>query len=419
MVSMRLPKYSLGIGDRFAHQGPAQLDAVIRARQQGLLLAPVWNKSHREHAIVGSTPGDVRAEADSAVLARGWTDPYFVDADHVTLATVDTFLEFSDFFTLDVADQIGAPPDADELARFVRKHSGYVGRIEIPGIGRPLEITGQTLEAAAAKFLPPVCQAARIYRRVAEAKGTGAFVTEVSLDETDRPQTPVELLVILAAVADQGIPAQTIAPRFTGRFNKGVDYVGDLDQFTTEFRQDLAVISFAVTQFGLPENLKLSIHSGSDKFSIYGSMHRALREFDAGIHLKTAGTTWLEELIGLATAGGPGLEIVKEIYAAALGRCAELCAPYAAVIDVDPAALSSPAAVAAWDGETFAAALRHDPVCQHYNPSLRQLLHVAYKVAAELGQRFARALDEHADVIGQGVTENLYRRHIRPLFIGC
>jgi len=416
---MRLPKYSIGIGDRFAHQGTAQLDAVIRARQEGLLLAPVWNKSHREHAIVGSSPGDVRAEADRAVIACGWTGPYFVDADHVTLATVDAFLESSDFFTLDVADRIGAPPDPDELARFIHNHRRYKGRVEIPGIARPLEISPQALEAAAAKFLPAVQQAGRIYLHVARAKGANAFVTEVSIDETDRPQTPVELLVILAAVADQGIPAQTIAPRFSGRFNKGVDYVGDLEQFTTEFEQDLAVIAFAVGEFGLRENLKLSIHSGSDKFSIYGPMHRALRKLDAGVHLKTAGTTWLEELIGLATAGGDGLEIAKEIYTTALGRCEELCGPYASVIDVDPAALPSPATVAAWDGETFAAALHHDPACEHYNPSLRQLLHVGYKVAAEMGQRFIRALEEHADVIGHNVTENLYQRHIRPLFIGA
>ena len=74
------------------------------------------------------------------------------------------------------------------------------------------------------------------------------------MDETDAPQTPVELLVILAAIADEGIPIQTIAPKFTGRFNKGVDYVGDLDKFAEEFSDDLAVLAFAVRQYGLPSN---------------------------------------------------------------------------------------------------------------------------------------------------------------------
>ncbi|MFH1922479.1 MAG: tagaturonate epimerase family protein, partial [Planctomycetota bacterium] len=361
---MRLPKYSMGIGDRFARQGVAQLDALLMARREGVAVAPVWNKSHREHAIVGSGPGDVRVEADRAVAIRGWTDPYFVDADHIGLKTVDGFLDSSDFFTLDVADFIGTDPDADDLARFVDKHEKYVGRLQIPGVDEPFEIAEKTIEDSARKFLLAVREAGRIYRRIEQSKGTDAFVTEISLDETDEPQTPMSLLFILAAVADEAIPAQTIAPRFTGRFNKGVDYVGNVAQFAEEFEQSLAVIAFAVREFGLPENLKLSVHSGSDKFSIYGPMHAALRKLDAGLHLKTAGTTWLEELIGLAVAGGDGLGIAKEIYKTALSRLDELCAPYAAVVDIDARRLAPPETVDAWDEEAFASALRHDPKCE-------------------------------------------------------
>jgi putative heme-binding domain-containing protein len=124
------------------------------------------------------------------------------------------------------------------------------------------------------------------------------------MDETDSPQTPAELLIILAALSDQHVPIQTIAPKFTGRFNKGVDYVGDVAQFEKEFNDDLAVIAHAIKHFGLPETLKLSVHSGSDKFSIYPAIRRALQRSGAGLHVKTAGTNWLEELIGLAEAGG-------------------------------------------------------------------------------------------------------------------
>ena len=415
---MHLPKYSMGIGDRFARQGTAQLDAMILAKQQGAEVTPVWNKSHREHTIVGSRPEDVRAEADAAVATRDWQSPYFVDADHIGLKTVDGFAAASDFFTLDVADSIGNAPPSDALDAFTRRHQQYVGRLDIPGIDRPLEITEETIRDAAATFLLAVTEAGEIYRRVVELKGTDDFITEVSMDETDRPQTPVELLFILAAVADQQIPAQTIAPRFSGRFNKGVDYVGDVDRFTREFEEDLAVIDFAVNEFGLPANLKLSVHSGSDKFSIYGPIRRAMLKFDAGVHLKTAGTTWLEELIGLASAGGDGLAIAKEVYANALGRFDELCGPYASVIDIDPAGLPSPEVVDAWDEEALATALRHDPTCEAYNSNLRQLLHVGYKVAAELGPRYLDALDKHADVVAQNVTENILRRHIHPLFLG-
>ena len=415
---MRLPKYSVGVGDRFGHQGAAQLDALITARKQGLPVAPVWNKSHREHTIVRSSPADVRLEADAAVASRAWTDPYFVDADHIGLRTVDRFMDSSDFFTLDVADCIGIGPDPGDVARFIRKHKKYVGRLQLPGIDEPLEITEKTLEDAARTFLLAAKEAGRIYQHIEKAKHAATFVTEVSMDETDEPQTPQAMFLILAAVADEGIPAQAVAPRFSGRFNKGVDYVGDVARFAGEFEKHLAVIAFAVDEFDLPENLKLSVHSGSDKFSIYAPMHKALRKLDAGVHLKTAGTTWLEELIGLAVAGGDGLQMAKDIYKTALPRFDELCAPYASVIDIDRGALPSPETVDAWDGQTFASALRHDPTCEAYDPNLRQLLHVGYKVAAEMGNRLLEVLEKHASVIARNVTENLYQRHIRPLFLG-
>src|SRR6185437_16488264 len=145
-------------------------------------------------------------------------------------------------------------------------------------------------------------------RHIAKAKGEVNFITEVSMDETDRPQTPHELLIILAALADEKIPLKTIAPKFTGRFNKGVDYVGNLQQFEKEFEEDILVIKEAIKEFGLPENLKLSVHSGSDKFSLYKPIRELIKKHNTGIHLKTAGTTWLEEMIGLAEAGNEALE---------------------------------------------------------------------------------------------------------------
>src|SRR5207248_5921456 len=140
-------------------------------------------------------------------------------------------------------------------------------------------------------------------------------------------------------IAREGIPAQTIAPKFTGRFNKGVDYVGNLAQFEKEFDEDLFVIAFAISEFGMPSTLKLSVHSGSDKFSLYPIINRLLKKHDAGLHVKTAGTTWLEEVIGLAESGGEGLEIAKEVYSGAFDRFDELTGPYATVIDIDKAKL--------------------------------------------------------------------------------
>ena len=420
---MTLGKFSIGVGDRFAHQASAQLEACVLALKEGIDVIPVWNKSNREHIIIGSDPASTRAAADAAVKALGWTKPWFCDADHINLGTVDRFLAACDFYTIDVADYIGKPAEQSSIDAFMKRHSELVGTIrlagpETDGEAQAIEITSSLMQQTAAKFLFAVQEAGKIYRKIEAAKGKGNFIPEVSMDETDSAQTPAELLIILAAIADEGIPIQTIAPKFSGRFNKGVDYVGDVVQFAREMALDMAAIRYAVEHYGLPPNLKLSVHSGSDKFSIYPAIHASMQKFSAGVHLKTAGTTWLEEIIGLAEAGGDGLALAKEIYAEAFAHSAELCAPYATVIDIHPTKLPAPEVVAHWTSEQFTSALRHDPRSSAYNPSFRQLLHVGFKIAAKMGGRYLDLLEANKSVIAKNVTENLYVRHIAPVFLG-
>jgi tagaturonate epimerase len=414
---MKIDQFTLGVGDRFAHQAKAQLQAFIHAAEAGAKVVPVWNKSHREHSIIGSEPNSVRTAADAAVASLGWDQAYHVDADHIGLGNVDLFMQASDFFTIDVADFIGQSATSDTIDAFVAKHPELIGQVEITGLETPLELTKETVERVATQFLLAVQEAGKVYRHILAAKGGDAFVPEISMDETDSPQKPDELLVILAAIADEGIPVRTIAPKFTGRFNKGVDYVGEVDQFEKEFNADICVIAHAIKTYGLPEDLKLSVHSGSDKFSIYGPIRRALQTHGAGLHLKTAGTTWLEEVIGLAEADGDGLVIAKEIYAEALANIDALCAPYATVIDIDRDALPSAETVQAWTSEQYVRALRHVQSDPLFNPSLRQLLHVGFKVAAKMGDRYTDALKKHEACVARNVTENLLERHIRPLFL--
>jgi hypothetical protein len=415
---MKLEKFSFGVGDRFAHQAKAQLKALQMLAEQGIEVAPVWNKSNREHTFVGSAPPSVIAAAKEAVEALGWKTGWHVDADHIGLETVGPFLDYSDFFTLDVADFIGKPAAAEDVAGFIEKHPELVGSVDVPGIDAPLEISREEVERVANLFLLAVQEAGKVYRHIADAKGADNIIPEVSMDETDDPQTPPELLIILAMMADENIPAQTIAPKFTGRFNKGVDYVGDLDQFAREFSDDLAVIAYAVAQYGLPDNLKLSVHSGSDKFSLYPIIREALKRTGAGVHLKTAGTTWLEELIGLAEAGGDGLVLAKEIYATALDQIDALCGPYATVIDIDRTKLPDADTVNSWDGPKLASTLRHIQDNPDFNANVRQLLHVGFKLAAKAGNRYTDLLKANEEIVGKNVTENIYDRHLKPLFLG-
>jgi len=412
---VRLGKYSFGVGDRFGLAGKAQLRAIIQAKEQGINVTPVWNKSHREHTIIGTSPASVRAEADDAVKSLGFESPYFVDADHVGLNNVDLFTDSSDFFTLDVADFIGRSVSENKLNGFADRYSKYVPSFEIPLVAESLKVTKKQLLQIGQKFLPAVEQAGRIYRRIKSRKGAD-IVIEISMDETDAPQTPAELFFILAMVADEGIPAQTIAPRFTGRFNKGVDYAGDVARFAREFEQSVAVVAFAAGELGLPSGLKLSVHSGSDKFAVYEPISKALKKFGAGLHIKTAGTTWLEEISSLAAAGGDGLRIAKAVYAGAYEQIDLLCKPYANVVDIKKERLPNPKAVAGWSSEQYPEAIRHNTDYDGYNPDFRQLMHVAYKVAAEMKKRYTDAIKENEQAVSQAVQENIYR-HIKAVFM--
>ncbi len=407
-------KYSFGIGDRFGHQGEAQLRAIAQASRYGVDITPVWNKSNREHIITQTDPSEVRQEADSVTAAAGFSKPYFVDADHINYENVGRFIESSDYFTIDVSSYIGWKADEKEISVFMKDATGYKGFLRDTGFSSGF--SEQDILTTAEKYLYAAIKAYDIYRLIEKSKGKGNFITEISMDEVPDAQSPAELFFILEMLAAEDIPLQTIAPKFTGRFNKGVDYEGNIHDFEKEFEADLLIIDQAVREFGLPENLKISVHSGSDKFSLYPVIGGLIKKHDKGIHIKTAGTTWLEEVIGLAESGEEGLQFVRDIYTGALNRIGELSAPYADVTDINVASLPGAPEVAGWDGEQFAGALRHIPGNRSYNQGMRQLIHIAYKLAAEQKDDFFRLLDTEKDVIENNVFTNIFNRHICRLF---
>ena len=412
----KLGKYSIGLGDRFGHQGSAQLKAIIAASEKGIDITPVWNKSNREHNTIGTQPVDVRIEADLATGSAGFKKSYFVDADHINIDTVDRFIECSDFFTIDVASYIGLKADEKDILEFLSGAEKYTGKLKIAGTKLSFDTSKSQIKQFAEKYLFAAKKARDIYFKIEKGKGNGNFITEISMDEVAQPQTPVELLFILKMLAAENIPVQTIAPKFSGRFNKGVDYVGDPLLFAREFESDILVIDYAVREFGLPENLKISIHSGSDKFAIYPYIGAIIKKHDMGIHLKTAGTTWLEEVIGLAESGGEALDFVKELYIKSLEKIDELCEPYADVIDIEISSLPSKQEVSQWNSARFSDSLKHISGNSDYNPDMRQLVHVAYKLAALQMKDYFRLLETNEQVVSKCVYENIFNRHICRLF---
>jgi len=215
---------------------------VQKAFSEGVELAIVWNKSHSEHTIVGTSQSAVLKEARQAVQELNWKGQYFVDADHIGFGNLDLFIESSDFFTLDVADFISKKSEDTNLKSFVNKYRTFAGELAIPGIDQPLLISEEQLQTIAKNTSMPFRKQGRYTDILQSKRGVGT-------------------------------------------------------------EEDLCVIKYALEHFGLPQSLKLSVHPGSDKFSIYRPIKELIDKHGAGIHVKTAGTTWLEELIGLAEAG--------------------------------------------------------------------------------------------------------------------
>jgi len=406
---MNLNKYSFGIGDRFGKEGNAQLRAIQEINRLGIPVVPVWNKSNREHELVGTCPADVREEADQAVNSSNWNGAYFVDADHITGDSVDRFIDSSDFFTIDCAQFIGKQPNPILKGDFLKRMRST--RIPVIRSGG----TDFDVNEFADTYLAAIHEVKRVHEQIL-LKKPGGFITEISMDEVPAAQSPLDLYFILKELYHLDIVPHTIAPKFTGTFAKGVDYEGDREIFTWEFEQDIKILKHFAEELDSDQTVKLSVHSGSDKFSIYPVIRNLIKKHNAGIHIKTAGTTWLEEVIGLARGGGEGLRISKEIYYQGISRFQELSAPYTAVLHIDPRKLPPPKEVLTWSSVHFANTLIHEQNCIDYNPHFRQLIHISYKVAAEMGSEFLDALDHYRDPVEHQVYTNLIERHLKRLF---
>jgi len=406
---MHIERLSFGLGDRFGREGKAQLRAIQEINRLGFPVVPVWNKSNREHELIGTTQKTVREEANEAVKANNWKGNYYVDADHITLDNVDKFLDYSDFFTLDVASFIGKPAEKKLKADFLKRTANHA----ITGFSEA--ILNYDLNRFSDMYLTAIHEVKILYDYILAKKPSG-FIAEISMDEVPLAQSPLDLYFILKELKHLNIEPHTIAPKFTGMFPKGVDYEGDTELFAEEFDKDIRILKIAKDQLEIHHDIKLSIHSGSDKFSIYPVIRDLISKYKAGIHVKTAGTTWLEEVIGLARGGGEGLRIAKEIYHQGMIRFDELSAPYSSVLHIDSEKLPLPKEVLTWSSAHFANTLIHEQTCRDYNPHFRQLIHISYKVAAEMGGEFMDALDYYRDPIEQQVYTNLIDRHLRRLF---
>jgi hypothetical protein len=391
---------SAGCGDRLGLATPGHLRAI---RQAGGIAPILAQQSMRENARTGRTPQDVMDDALWGILQEGWRDPWGADADHLkTIDDLDLCLAAGyTFFTIDPGDHVdnGAHTASLEVLKGMIHalpwdvledspeglHKRYLGRrFRVESL--MLEFHEATLARAAAKYGRAVAHTVRMYRHLAAQ--SQSFELEMSVDETEAPTSVEEHFYIASELKRLGVEWVSLAPRYIGRFEKGVDYIGDLAEFEAEFARH-AAIARTLGPY------KLSIHSGSDKFTIYPIVARHTRGL---VHLKTAGTSYLEALRSLA---GTDPDLFRSILAYARERYPDDRATYHVSAELcrvpDPGILP--------DGELPGLLDQFD---------VRQVLHVTFGSAlVRYGSELLAVLDAHEEAHYAALFEH-FGRHLSP-----
>jgi hypothetical protein len=394
---------SAGCGDRLGLATPGH----VRAVRQFSGIAPIFaQQSMRENARTGRTPQQVMDDAMWGVFQEGWRQPWGADADHLkTTGDIDLCVAAGyTFFTVDPGDHVDneahtAPLEVlkdkvhelpwDELEDTLDElHARYLDR-HFKAEDFALEFDQTTLARAAAKYGRAIAHTVRMYRHLAAQ--TEDFEFEMSVDETETPTTTEEHFFIASELQRLGVQWVSLAPRYVGRFEKGVNYIGDLQEFEAQLARHAAIARVLGPY-------KLSIHSGSDKFSIYPIFARHTRGL---VHLKTAGTSYLEALRMVAQME-PAL--FREILTLARERYATDRATY----HFSAQLTKVPAPEALSDADLLGLLEQFDA---------RQVLHMTFGSALDrFGDQLLSVLGEHEEVY-YGMLESHFQRHLSPFAV--
>ncbi len=403
---------SAGFGDRLGFATPGHVRAL---RAAGGGLAPIFaQQSIREMERTGRSPQEVLDDATWGVFAEGWQEGFGADADHLkTAEDIDACVAAGySFFTFDPGEYVedGAEAAGASALRAALEDVPWQDLEDLPADmmrryldsafeadGHEVRFDDASLARAAVKYGAAVAHVARLYRHLRVAMGERDFEVEVSVDETERPTTHAQHVYISMELRRLGVRWMSLAPRYVGRFEKGVDYMGDV----AGFEEDLEVHA-AIARTVSPEGpYKLSLHSGSDKFSIYLAFVRQTRGL---AHLKTAGTSYLEALRTVADID-PGL--FREIYDYSRGRYEEDRASYHVSASLERAV--QPEDVP--DEELPALLEQFDA---------REILHVTFGSVlkeARFRDRLLGLLRDHPEHYAAGLEKH-FLRHLEPFANG-
>ncbi len=407
-------KTSAGFGDRLGLATPGHIRSIRETPAGAEVIAPIFaQQSVRENSRTGRTPQQVMDDAMWGVFQEGWRAPWGADADHLkTPEDIDAFAAAGfTFFTIDPGDHVddsveglsnnelevkfrAAPWQALEDTPADMQRRYLDGSLDLPGLDVTVE--REQLLRAVAKYGAAVAHTVSMYRHLVNTVGEGAFELEVSVDETESPTTVVEHIYIASELRRLGVSWVSLAPRFIGSFEKGVDYIGDLGIFSSEYARHAAVAR-ALGPY------KLSLHSGSDKFSIYPIAARHSGGRGAGpagpkVHLKTAGTSYLEALRAMA-------RVNTELFRLILDHAIERYEIDRATYHVSAELARVPAPRTVNDADL-------PDLLEHFDA--REVLHVTFGSGLErYGDRLLAALDDNEDLYSE-VLATHFKRHLEP-----
>jgi hypothetical protein len=406
---------SVGMGDRLGLATPGHVRALRRVMGQpgAKAVAPIFaQQSIREMSRTGRTPEEVLDDATWGAFQAGWHEGLGADADHLkTVADVDRCVAAGfTLFTIDPGDHVEASADVLDEAALRARYAAlpWFDLESSPGglldryMGKRLDLDNlritldeEALMRAAVKYGRAVAQVAAMYRHLTTVRPPEGFELEVSVDETQSPTSHAEHLYVAFELTRLGVRWVSLAPRFVGRFDKGVDYVGDLADFEGHFAGHAAV----ARSMG---PYKLSLHSGSDKFSVYGIAAEHARGL---LHLKTAGTSYLE---ALRTVASVAPDLFRRIYDVARQCYESDRASYhvsAELRRVPPSSSLSDSALSACLDDVDS----------------RQVLHVTYGsvLAPDRGLRFPLldTLQQHSEAYCAALEDH-FVGHLAPLVVG-
>lgn len=398
-------KTSAGLGDRMGLATPGH----VRAIRNAVTIAPIFaQQSIREMTRTGRTPQQVMDDATWGIFQEGWQHGQGADADHLkTTADIDYCAAAGfTFYTIDPGEHVDNSAETASLAELRTAVEQLPPDRQTAATGllnQSFDLEGQiihfdehTLLKAIVKYGRAVVHVTRMYQHLISVIDPAQCELEVSVDETEQPTSHAEHVYIASELKRSDVKWVSLAPRYIGRFEKGVDYIGDV----AAFEADIAVHAAIARQFG---PYKLSLHSGSDKFSIYPA---AMRQTRGLVHLKTAGTSYLE---ALRTVAAVDTALFREIYTFSRGR-----------YDIDKASYHVSAEVSRTPAPEDVADAQLPGLLEQFDA--REVLHVTFgsvltEQAADGSRRFYDRLFELLRANPEAYAQNLekhFARHLQP-----